>query len=292
MDIFVWLTPTLAALFLYGIGQGLVKKYIADVPPAQFCLYFVAAKAVVNMGFFLFNDHPPPFALEGRSFLYAGLLVYVIDGAAWVLYFESIVAGPITIVGTLSAAYPALTVVFAWLFLGETLSAWQYVGVVLVILGCVGLSYEPSNSSRKIIQKRWVPQAVSALILWGTSQTLLKYVYGLPQANEANLTLFNTLGGIFTLGFYGLLRGGAGGVQSLAEWGRSFLPMGMMAGGDLGVIIATRAGPVSIVAPLSGAYPVVTLGFAWVVLKERLNLLQWISLVMVLVGIFLAPGGL
>src|SRR5579872_7009720 len=39
----VWLTPSLIALFLYGIGQGLVKKYIGEVPPARFCLYFVLA---------------------------------------------------------------------------------------------------------------------------------------------------------------------------------------------------------------------------------------------------------
>ncbi|MEA3175860.1 MAG: hypothetical protein QOF42_3271, partial [Gammaproteobacteria bacterium] len=40
-----WLTPSMIALFLYGIGQGLVKKYIGEVSPARFCLYFVLAKA-------------------------------------------------------------------------------------------------------------------------------------------------------------------------------------------------------------------------------------------------------
>ena len=48
--------------------------------------------------------------------------------------------------------------------------------------------------------------------------------------------------------------------------------MGMMAGGDLGVIIASRYGPISIVTPLTGAYPVVTLAFAALVLKERITL--------------------
>ena len=45
----IWLVPTLVSLFLYGIGQGLVKKYISEVPPARFCLYFVVAKIVLNL---------------------------------------------------------------------------------------------------------------------------------------------------------------------------------------------------------------------------------------------------
>ena len=44
-SIWIWLAPALSALFLYGVGQGLVKKWIAEVPPARFCLYFVLAKA-------------------------------------------------------------------------------------------------------------------------------------------------------------------------------------------------------------------------------------------------------
>src|SRR5580698_9472391 len=137
----VWLTPSLFALFLYGVGQGLVKKYIGEVSPARFCLYFVLAKAIVNLSWFFTHAHPSLTSVDGRAFLELGVLAYVIDGTGWILYFESIIAGPITIVGTLSAAYPALTVVFARIFLGEALGSIQYLAVSLVIGGCLGLSY-------------------------------------------------------------------------------------------------------------------------------------------------------
>lgn len=289
MSPWIWLTPAFSALFLYGIGQGLVKKWISEVPPARFCLYFVAAKAIVNLGFFFSSPHPAPFSAEGRSFLTAGVLAYVLDGAGWILYFQSIVAGPITIVGTLSAAYPALTVVFARIFLGETLQPLQYAGVSLVIAGCLGLSYAPPDPNAKITGKRWIPLAVTALALWGAAQTIVKYSYGLPQSSEVNLALFNTIGGALTLGTFGWLKGRHGD-HSGREWLRSFLPMGMMAGGDLGVILATRNGPVSIVTPLTGAYPLVTLGFAALALKEKVSRLQWVCIVMILVGMFLSPG--
>ena len=285
----IWLTPTLMSLVLWGLGQGFVKKWISEVPPARFCLYFVVAKAIVNVGYFLTQQHPNPFAAEGIRFLLAGVFAYTLDGLAWIFYFESIVAGPITIVGTLSAAYPALTVLFARIFLNEKLQTLQYWAIAAVIAGCLGLSYAPPDPNAKVTQKRWIPFAASALILWGIAQTIVKWSYGLPNAHEANMALFNTFGGILTLGVYGLLKGRTG-VHSAREWLKSFLPMGMMAGGDLGVIIASRVGPISLVTPISGAYPVVTLIFAALVLRERITWFQIVSVSLIIAGIVFSPG--
>lgn len=43
----IWLTPALLALLLCGLGQGFVKMWITEVPPARFWLYFACARAVV-----------------------------------------------------------------------------------------------------------------------------------------------------------------------------------------------------------------------------------------------------
>lgn len=284
-----WLFPAFLALFAYGIGQGLVKKWISEVPPARFCLYFVAAKAVVNLGFFFSQSHPAPFAAENVAFTSVGIFAYLLDGTGWILYFLSIVHGPIAIVGTLSAAYPALTVLFARIFLGEALFPIQYLGVALVIGGCLGLAYSPPEPGSKKRSRKWIVFAGLALALWGAAQTFVKYSYSLPGASEVSLALYNTIGGALTLGIYGLLYGRQG-KHSGQEWVRSFLPMGLMAVGDLSVIIATRSGPISVVTPLTGAYPLVTLGFAAVVLKERIGRLQWLCIALILVGMFLSPG--
>ncbi len=284
-SIWIWMVPTLLALFFYGIGQGLVKKYIAEVPPARFCLYFVMAKAIVNLGYFFTQDHTSLTDPVGRQFMLAGILAYILDGAAWIFYFKSIVQGPITIVGTLSAAYPALTVIFARIFLGEMLEPLQYVAVGLVIIGCIGLSYSPPDPTAKATKRSWILFASSALILWGIAQTIVKYSYSLPNSNDANLALYNTIGGFLTLGIYGFLYGRQG-IHSGGEWARSFGPMGLMAGGDLAVIIATQKGPISVVTPVSGAYPLVTLGFAAWILKEKITKLQWVCIILILIGIY------
>jgi drug/metabolite transporter (DMT)-like permease len=284
-----WLIPSLASLLLYGLGQGLVKKNISEVPPARFCLYFVVAKAILNLTYFSLFSTAPLLAPEAGLFSEFCILAYLLDGAGWLLYFQAIVHGPIAIVGTLSAAYPALTVLFARFFLGEALSALQYAGVVLVIGGCLGLSYAPSPPGSRQINPRWIPLSFIALVLWGTSGTLLKHAYTLPGADEVNVLVFNTVGAAVTLGSYGLLYG-LRGEHSRREWGSSFLPMGMLAGGDIGFILATRYGPVSLTAPISGAYPLVTVIFARLVLAERIGVWQAISIAAILGGMLFAPG--
>jgi drug/metabolite transporter (DMT)-like permease len=284
----LWLTPALLALVLYGLGQGFVKMWIGEVPPARFCLYFACARAVVMLSYFFANSHTPVFAVQGRQMLAVGVLAYMLDGVGWIMYFQSIIAGPITIVGTLSAAYPAVTIVLAHWFLGETLSPLQYGAVTLVIGGCIGLAYQPPDATNKVTGRAWIALAFLALLLWGAAQTIVKYDYSLG-ATDTNMALYSAIGALLTLGVYGLWKGRAG-THSVIEWTRSFLPMGMMASGDLGVLIASRYGKISIVTPLTGAYPLVTLAFAALVLRERITLLQWGCIAAILVGMFLCTS--
>lgn len=283
-----WLAPTLAALVAWGIAQGLVKKYIGEVSAARFCLYYALANAIVNGAFWALSGAPPPFAAEGREFALWGLLAYGLDGIAWIFYYQSITYGPISIVGTLSAAYPALTVIFARSFLGEELTVVQGAGVGAVLLGCLALAWSPPHA-RVDTRRRWMIYAGAALLIWGVSGTLIRYAYSFPAAHEGNMALFVAIGGVSTLGLYGLLKGAARG-GTRGEWLRAAGPMATMALGSLLVAIAYRYGPASLVTPLAGAYPVVTLGFAWAVLRERPTQLQWAGIAAVLIGMVLTTA--
>ena len=243
----------------------------------------------MNLGYWAVNRQAPLDAPGGGSFAGVCLVAYIIDGTGWLLYFQSIVHGPIAIVGTLSAAYPALTILFARLFLNETLNGAQYAGVALVIAGCVGLSYAPSPAGSAPTNRRWIPLSAMALVLWGASSTLLKAAYRLPGADEVNVMIYNLGGALMTLGVYGVARGREGAGERGA-WVRSFLPMGMLAGGDIGFILATRFGPVSLTTPLSGAYPLITVIFARFALGERIGARQALCIVAILAGMVLTPG--
>lgn len=295
-SLLVWLAPTLGAMFAWGIAQGLVKKYIGEVSPALFCLFYAVANAAVNILYWTSQDAPPLFADAGRVFLIVGLAAYVLEGIAWIFYYQSIVYGPISIIGTLSAAYPALTVIFANRFLGETLTPFQFAGVAAIIAGCLSLAWSPGGPGRPATSRRWMPLAGAALLLWGVTGVLIRYAYAYYGDNEANvasdanMALFNAVGGLVTLGVFGFIYGRKSATSG-REWSRSFLPMATMALGGLLALIAYKTGPASIVSPLSGAYPVVTIGFAWAVLRERPSTLQWAGIAAILAGFVLTTMG-
>ncbi len=275
-------------MLLWGLAQGLAKRSVGEVAPARFCLFYALANAVVSLAFWSSQDAPAVLAAEGRQFAVWGLLAYFLDGSAWIFYYQSIARGPISIVGTLSAAYPALTVIFSRVFLGELLTTAQYAGVAAVIAGCVALAYMPPAPEGARPQRRWMLYAGAAILIWGVSATLIRYAYRFPGAHEANMALFLGVGGLASLGIYGLLFG-RGGTRH--EWGRAAVPMATMALGSLLAAIAYKYGPASVVTPISGAYPVVTLVFAWIALRERPSRLQWAGIASVLVGMVLTTAG-
>jgi drug/metabolite transporter (DMT)-like permease len=85
----------------------------------------------------------------------------------YLCFFESIMDGQVAIVGTISAAYPALTVLGALVVLSESLTAVQSIGVIAIIGGVVALSYEPDPTAKHALPKRALVCSILAFFLWG-----------------------------------------------------------------------------------------------------------------------------
>ena len=153
------------------------------------------------------------------------MLAYLLDGIAWIFYYQSILYGPISIVGTLSAAYPALTVLFARAFLAEQLGVPQMLGVVAVIAGCLALAYTPPDAAAKRTRRRWMAFAGAAILIWGANGAMIRHAYRFPGAHEANMALFIAIGGLATLGVYGFVFSRRDASRA-GEWARAPGPDG------------------------------------------------------------------
>ncbi len=292
----LWLETTFLAFFLYGIGQALIKQYVGDVTAYRFCLYAVPTYFIADMFYYWYNlPAPNPLAPEGREFMVYALTLCLLEGVAYVMYYESIGGGPISIVGTVSAAYPAVTVVYAFFLLDEVLRPIQNVGIALLILGCIGIAYEPSDPDQKVKTRKilglplWFLQALIAALGWGIGAGMTRHAFEMPNANQANFALFGFIGYCVPLAVYGAYKE--------KEWKfpvkqmkLAFTPLMMIAIGDVILINAYDYGLASIVTPVSGAYPALTIVYAYFVLKEKLTPLQWVCVVLIFIGIILAPG--
>jgi uncharacterized membrane protein len=254
-------------------------------------LYSVPVTAVVYMSYFLTQEHPPPFAPEGREFFYYAMLAGTLEGIAGVLSFEAMANGPVSIIGPVTASYPAVTVILAFFFLQELLIPAQYIGIALVVAGCLAIAYEPSTPTGKTARRflgmpLWFVQTILAALLWGIGGAMDSWVYSLPNANEANFMLFGIFTEVLTTGLYGLFLEREWAL-SIKEWACAALPVTLGGIADIALYIAYIRGSASLVTTLGSAYPSVTLVYAFFVLRERLTCFQWVCIVLIFAGMLL-----
>jgi transporter family protein len=85
------------------------------------------------------------------------------------------------------------------------------------------------------------------------------------------------------------MRGRSWGARRMLLLG--LVPVCLFCAGDLALFRAIELGPASIVTPLSGMYPIVTLLYAWPVLKERVTARQGLAVALSLLSILLMSLG-
>ncbi len=129
-----WIPPALATFVLWGAWALLPKFAIRYIDPRSAIVY--QAIGVASVAFILAASmaFKPAWDWRGASFAVAtGMLGFT--GAVFYLY--ALTRGPVGLVAVSTALYPALTVLLAWLFLGETVTLRQGIGLVFALIALV-----------------------------------------------------------------------------------------------------------------------------------------------------------
>jgi len=132
-----WLAATFISLIIYGFWGFFPKLAVSHISPKSALIYEVAGAALVGLltlalvGFRP-DTHP------------RGVLFAVLTGVAGMLgtlfYFAAAKSGKITVVVSITALYPLITILLASIFLKEPITAKQLAGMVLALIAIVLLS--------------------------------------------------------------------------------------------------------------------------------------------------------
>jgi drug/metabolite transporter (DMT)-like permease len=304
----MWMLFSFGAMFGWGLGQGFTKKFIQDVSGTKFCLYFVFAVSFVNLIIWVASGAPNPFLTAAgefeTGFVFFGTMAYVLDGIAWAAYFICIKYAPITIVGTVSAAYPAIVMAVLSVWIGQDASPVMWAGGLLVVTGCVFLGYTPKSAvdetidNSHVVPKIWIPLAITAALGWGFAFSFLGYVMSGPNdyegAGGADIYPLMALGDALIMVPFALFAGRKTDTHNFAGLKLAVIPMTLFALGNAAMPLAnafdTEGTHGGFIAAISAAYPMVTLGFAYIFLKERIIPFHWFSVGIVMAGIMLCTG--
>ena len=123
-----WLFPAFAALVLWGLWSFIPKITTRYISPKSAMLFEVLGGMIIAIIILFSLKFKPDIHPKGVLLaMTTGILGFA--GALFFLYAAS--KGPISLIAVLSALYPVITIVLAMVFLNESISIKQGLGIVL-----------------------------------------------------------------------------------------------------------------------------------------------------------------
>ena len=278
----LWLPFSVATILFYGLGQVFAKETRTNISSANLLLILGANVFIAGVVYFvLFRD--PSSSFPAETWLLAGAAA-ALSGAGYIAFYESIKHGKVSIVGTVTGAYAPWTVILALLFLGESMSIAEGVGVALVVVAMLVFTYRGENG-RKRTEMLGIAFALLAFFFFGTSAALAKGV--MTDIGTTNFVgVFALVCPALWVVYWLTTEKGKFEMPKSNKWILELSTFCFALGG-ITYYLAIQSGNVSIVTPITNLYPLLTIVVAKYRLRERLSPRQYVALAMLLASILL-----
>lgn len=205
-------------------------------------------------------------------------------GASWLCYFRALQLGDVNKVVPIDKSSTILTILLAFLFLGEPIGLFQGIGVVLIAAGTF-LMIEQKKGAAAVTQgKSWMLYAFGSAVF--ASLTAILGKVGI-QGVESNLGTAIRTGVVLIMAWVMVLvTGKAGAVGQVPRRELGFICLSGLATGAswLCYYRALQDGPASVVVPIDKLSILVTVIFSWIVFHETLTRRSALGLVLLVAG--------
>ena len=129
-----WLVPTLGAMIFWGFWGFLPKITTTYLTPRSAIVYEVLGAIVLAIAVLIsLNFQPQVHPIGIGLAMTTGMLGF----AGAFCFLTAVLTGPVTLVATVSALYPAVSIFLAITFLHETITLQQGIGIALSIVAMI-----------------------------------------------------------------------------------------------------------------------------------------------------------
>ena len=273
----------LVALVSWGFGDFLISRSTKKFGDWE-TLFVITAFGAVALTPFVYADLGQFLAFDlGFWILLAGSIVIFF---AALLDFEALKQGKLAIVEPMLSLEVPLTVLLAFLVLGETMSLEQGILIGLVLLGLLLVSLKHARVSRKLLEKGVLIGAGGA-VLMGTANFLIGYGSRLTSPLLVNwfMNVFIALACLAYILAAGRTKSLVGHVKSNKGL---FLGVSILDNGAwIAYAFAIALAPFGLVIAISESYIALSVLLGLLVNRERIHAHQKIGLVLALAGVIL-----
>lgn len=273
-----WLIWSCAAVLCWGVW-ALVARLIGDALTAGQSQALSTLGILPVMGWLLFTRRGGP-GLANRRGCGIAFAAGVAGCIGNVAYYRALnLGGTAASVVSVTALYPLVTILLALLVLRERLN-WIQTGGILLSLASIAVF---NISTTEGLASRWLIHAMAPIACWGLAG-LLQKISTLSINGEQStlwfLAAFVPAGGL-------LLALEPLAVLPPARIGWLSITLGFFfSAGNLALLQAfARGGQASVVTPLTGLYPLVSIPVAILLLGEKVSAREWLGISLALVAV-------
>ncbi len=280
----LWLLFAFGSAFFAGITAVLAKIGIQQIPSTL----ATAIRTVVVLVFswlmvFVAGSQNTIGQISGRTLLFL-ILSGLSTGASWLCYFRALQLGDVNKVTPIDKSSTVLTILLAFLFLGEPLSLPQIFGVLGIGVGTLLMITKKEGEAAKPKGRGWLLFAFLSAVF--ASLTSIFGKIGVEQV-ESNLgTAIRTVVVLILAWCMVFVKKEQKDLKKIDRKSGIFLFLSGITTGLswLCYYRALQDGPASVVVPIDKLSILVTILFSGLVLKEKLTPKAAVGLVLILAG--------
>lgn len=220
--------------------------------------------------------------ISGRTLLFL-VLSGLATGASWLCYFRALQLGDVNKVTPIDKSSTVLTILLAFILLGEPISLPQAAGVVGIGAGTL-LMVSKKETQSEVKGGKWFIYALLSAVF--ASLTSIFGKIGVENVDSNLGTAIRTIAVLVMAWLMVFITGEQKELRQISRKSWIFLILsGFATGGSwLCYYRALQDGPASVVVPIDKLSILVTIFFSRVVLKEKLSRRAAVGLVLIVLG--------
>ena len=279
----MWILYAFASAFFAGITAILAKIGIKNTDSNL----ATAIRTVVILIFswlmvFTVGSFDTISTLSMRTIIFL-ILSGLATGLSWLCYFKALQLGNVNKVTPIDKSSTVLTIILAMIFLGEPITLLKAAAVVLIGTGTY-LMIEKKNDFGESKGNKWIIYAVLSAIFASLTSILGKV--GI-EGVESNLgTAIRTIVVLIMAWIVVFATKKQGEIKYIDKKSWKFLLLSGITTGLswLSYYRALHDGEASVVVPIDKLSIVITIGFSYFILKEKLTMKSLLGLVLIVAG--------
>ena len=281
----MWVALAFGSAFFAGLTSVLAKAGIKNVN-SNLATAVRTVVVVIFAWLMVFITDSFTFQVNTRSLVFL-TLSGITTGASWLCYFKALKIGDISKVVPIDKSSTILTMMLAFILLGEGLTIPKFICMILIATGTFMMTVKRQQKSEQTDaapNKSWVIYALLAAVF--ASLTAILGKIGITDIDATFGTAIRTIVVLFVAWVIVFMQGEQRNIKKIDRKSGLFLVLSGLATGACWLFFysALQLGPASVVVPIDKLSIVITIVFGVIMFKEKLKIKSVAGLALIVIG--------